>query len=246
MLEAAIFDLVDANRILAHENVVDAYGHVSIRHPSAPDRFLLARSLSPELVEAADILEFGIDGEPTAPGPTPYLERFIHAGIYEARPDVMAVVHSHEDAVLPFTVTDTPLFPVIHTASDMGATVPNWDIADEFGATNLLVTNRSQGRGLARCLGVNSTVLMRGHGFACVGRSLVEAVKIAVYVPRNARVLADAMRFGAVKPLSEGEIAIRSRVAANSPQMRRAWDYWRTRAGRCPGCAPTGPGLTSA
>jgi len=230
MLNKLIDDLVDANRILANEDVVDAYGHVSLRHPDRPDHFLLSRSRSPELVERGDILEFDSRGEPVQSGPTPYLERFIHAGIYAARPDVNVVIHSHADVVLPFTITDMPLRPVIHTASDMGAAAPVWDIADKFGDTNLLVTNIEQGHDLAHCLACNSTVLMRGHGFTVVGRSLVEAVKTAVYMPRNARILLEALRLGHVKYLSEGEIAVRREVKPDAPQMTRAWDYWKSRA----------------
>ncbi len=231
-LRSAIDDLVDANRILANENVVDGYGHVSVRHPFIPNQFLLSRSRSPELVEQADILEFNLDGEPVQSGATPYLERFIHGAIYEARPDVNAVIHSHADEVLPFTLTTMPLRPVIHTASDMGINVPLWDIRDEFGDTDLLVRNIRQGRDLAKCLGANNVVLMRGHGFAAAGRSLVEVVKIAVYLPRNAKIQLEAMRMGQVKELSQGEIDIRRQVKPDASPMKRAWEYWRFRAGR--------------
>src|SRR2546427_3046374 len=153
-LDALIQDLVIANRILAKEEVVDAYGHVSIRHPDNPNHFLIAGSVAPELVGAEDIVELDLDGQPVRDqSPALYLERFIHAAIFEARPDVMAVVHAHAEAVLPFTVTKTPLRPVIHSGSFMGAEVPVWDIADRFGDTNLLVADVAQGRDLARGLG---------------------------------------------------------------------------------------------
>ncbi len=201
-------ELVIANRILANENVVDAYGHVSVRHPDDPDRYLLARSVAPELVEPGDIIDFRLDGTPTREEKRAlYLERFIHGAIYEARPDVVAVVHAHAEAVLPFTVTKTPLRPVIHSGSFMGAEVPVWDIADQFGDTNLLVTNMAQGRDLARCLGRNNVTLMRGHGFAAAARSLIEVVRMSVYTPRNA----------GYKPYS--------------PETQRAWEYWARRAG---------------
>jgi len=232
-LDKTVRHLVIANRILAHEGVVDAYGHVSVRHPQHPDRYLLSRSLSPELVEAKDIKTYMLNGDPVEQdGHHPYLERFIHGAIYEARPDVHAVIHSHADDVLPFSITRAPLFPVIHTASDMGAEVPVWDIEDRFGDTNLLVTNVDQGRDLACCLAHNCTVLMRGHGFTTTGRTLIEAVKAAVYMPRNARILMEAGRLGGeVKPLSKGEIAVRRNVDPESPAMQRAWEYWSRRAG---------------
>jgi HCOMODA/2-hydroxy-3-carboxy-muconic semialdehyde decarboxylase len=228
----AVRDLVAANRILASEGVVDAYGHVSMRHPEHPDRYLLSRSRSPELVEAGDIKTYLLDGTPVDDdGHQPYLERFIHGAIYEARPDLHAVIHSHAPSVLPFTISETPLVPVIHTASDMGHTVPVWDIRRQFGDTNLLVTTMEQGRDLACCMGNCRSVLMRGHGFSTTGRSLVEAVKAAIYLPQNAKVQIEAMKLGRFTPLSAGEIDIRSQVAPGASQMRRAWEYWAQRAG---------------
>lgn len=236
MLTDLIRDLVTANRILAHQGVVDAYGHVSVRHPDNPEWYLLSRSRSPELVEPADIKVYRLDGTPVEDdGHQPYLERFIHGAIYEARPDIRAVIHSHAGSVLPFTVCDAPLVPVIHTASDMGHRVPLWDIHAKFGDTNLLVTCMEHGRDMACCMGENKSVLMRGHGFTTTGRSLVEAVKAAIYLPENARVLMQAMQMGKVIPLTQGEVEIRSRVDPDSPQMQRAWEYWSRRAGMATG-----------
>src|SRR5882757_162530 len=137
-LDQAIQNLVIANRILAYEEVVDAYGHVSIRHPDSRDKFLLSRSRSPELVTSSDIIVHNIDGSPDEPTTVPlYLERFIHAAAYESRPEVNAVVHSHAEDVLPFTLGGAPLRPVYHAASAMGSDIPTWDIRDKFGdATN--------------------------------------------------------------------------------------------------------------
>ncbi len=240
-VQQAIAQLVAANRILANQGIVDAYGHVSIRHPENPNRYFLSRSLSPELVTAQDILEFHLDGEPVhKDGPTPYLERFIHGGVYEKRPEIQAVVHSHADAVLPFTISDVPLIPVIHTASDMGSEIPVWDIRDNFGDTNMLVVDMAQGRDMAEGLADHCVVLMRGHGFTATGRSLVEVVKISVYLPRNAAIQMQArMLGGTVKALSGGEIEIRSKVSPTSMQMWRAWEYWCKLAGADPGQSPT-------
>ena len=232
-IESALGDLVIANRILANENVVDAYGHVSLRHPRDPQRFFLARSLSPDRVERGDIMEFDLEGNPTGgDARQPYLERFIHAAAYEARPDVQAVVHAHAEDVLPFGISAAPLRPVIHSGSFMGEHVPLWDIRDRFGDTNLLVTSMAQGRDLARTLGGNNVALMRGHGFVAAARSLIEVVRMSVYVPRNARVLLAGLRLGEVKPLSPGEIAARNAgYKPYSPETWRAWEYWATRAG---------------
>ena len=146
-LDRVINDLVIANRILAKEDVVDAYGHVSVRHPDNPKRFFLARSLAPELIQKDDIVEHDLECHAVKDEKRSlYLERFIHGAIYEARPDVMAVVHAHAEDILPFGIADgTPLRPVIHSGSFIGAHVPVWDIADKFGDTNLLVANVEQG-----------------------------------------------------------------------------------------------------
>jgi ribulose-5-phosphate 4-epimerase/fuculose-1-phosphate aldolase len=231
-LQRAIRDLVVANRILANEGVVDAYGHVSLRHPLHPGRYLLSRSRAPVLVEDDDIVEFDLEGN-AAGGDTrpPYLERYIHGAIYEARPEIQAVVHAHAEAVLPFTVSTTPLRPVVHSASFIGPRIPVWDIQDNFGDTNLLVMNTAQGRDLARCLGAARVALMRGHGFVAVGRSLPEAVRASVYLPVNARVLSEALRLGEVKSLSPGEIEAYASMKQDDPAMYRAWEYWAVRAG---------------
>ena len=234
-LERLLHDLVIANRILAHEGVLDAYGHVSVRNPLRPDHFFLSRSRSPELVTREDIMEFDYAGNPT-PGDTrpPYLERFIHGGIYEARPDIHAVVHSHADEVLPFTIANRVLQPVIHTASDMGSRVSVWDIRDKFGDTNMLVVNPEQGRDLAQCLGPDRVVLMRGHGFAAGAPSLFQVVKTAVYLPLNARTLKEGLQLGEVKTLSPGEVAVRATTDQDAPASRRAWEYWCRRINMTP------------
>jgi len=234
-LDSIFRDLVIANRILATEEVVDAYGHVSIRHPKNPNHFLIARSLAPDLVTADDIVELGLDGQPVGNEKrTLYLERFVHAAIFEARPEVMAVVHAHAEDILPFGIADaTRLRPVIHSGSFVGSEVPVWDIADNFGDTNLLVTNMEQGRDLAKCLGGNNVALMRGHGFAAAGRSLIEVVRMSVYLPRNARALLRAKQLGGrIKYLSQGEIDARNRgYSPYSTETWRAWEYWANKAG---------------
>jgi HCOMODA/2-hydroxy-3-carboxy-muconic semialdehyde decarboxylase len=234
---AAIEDLVRANRILSREGVVDAFGHVSIRHPEHSDRFLLSRARSPELVEPDDIMTFGLDGEPVeAGGAKPYLERFIHAAIYAARPDLQSVVHSHSPSIIPFGVTTEVLRPIMHSCAAIGPAVPVWDAEDRFGATNLLVADIEMGRDMARVMGQGPSVLMRGHGSTVGGRSLREAVYTAVYLEVNASLQMRALQLGTPKFLSEGEIAqVRSRAddPAGKPGegFNRAWDYWCRRAG---------------
>jgi ribulose-5-phosphate 4-epimerase/fuculose-1-phosphate aldolase len=234
-LDSIIKDLVIANRILAKEDVVDAYGHISMRNPDNPKSFFISRSLAPELIEKGDIVELGLDGEPLKNEKRSlYLERFIHAAIYEARPDINSVVHAHAEDTLPFGIAAaTKLKPVIHSGSFIGPNVPVWDIADKFGATNVLVTNMAQGRDLAKCLGKNSVALMRGHGFASAARSLIEVVRLSVYLPRNARALMRAkMLGGKIKYLSKGEIDARNKgYSPYSTETWRAWEYWANKAG---------------
>ena len=234
-LDTIIKDLVIANRILAREDVVDAYGHISVCQPDNPKRFFISRSLAPELIEKDDIVELGLDGEPVNNEKRSlYLERFIHAAIYEARPDINSVVHAHAEDTLPFGIAAaTKLKPVIHSGSFIGPNVPVWDIADKFGATNVLVTNMAQGRDLAKCLGKNSVALMRGHGFASAARSLIEVVRLSVYLPRNARALMRAkMLGGKIKYLSKGEIDARNKgYSPYSTETWRAWEYWANKAG---------------
>jgi HCOMODA/2-hydroxy-3-carboxy-muconic semialdehyde decarboxylase len=232
-LRKLIGELVAANRILANENIVDAYGHVSIRHPEDPGKFLLSRSRSPELVEPEDIMIFTLDGKPADGRSDPvYFERFIHCGAYELLPHVNSVIHSHARSVLPFTISSVRMKPVIHTASPCGCELPVWDIEDNFGATNLLVSNVEQGRDLARTFKENRATLMRGHGFTAIGRSLAEALRVAIYLPVNAQVMMDAIRLGgSIKCLTDGEIEVRESAGPEGSDIRRAMDYWARRAG---------------
>jgi len=231
-LGQAARDVVIGNRILAHEGVVDAYGHVSVRHPREPGRYFLSRSRAPELVELGDVIEYDLAGNAVGgDARAPYLERFIHGAIYEARPDVQAVVHAHAEAVLPFTISPTPLRPVMHMASFIGARLPVWDIRDRFGATNLLVVNMAQGRDLARTLGAEARGAHAGPRVLGSRALAPEVIRMAVYMPVNARVLLEALRLGEVKALSPGEIEAHSSMRPDDPSMRRSWEYWAARAG---------------
>jgi HCOMODA/2-hydroxy-3-carboxy-muconic semialdehyde decarboxylase len=235
-LDFVIEELVTANRILAHENVVDAFGHISARHPDDPSKFLLSRSLAPELIEAGDIMQFKLDGTPVDDSRKAYLERFIHGAIYEARPDVQSVVHNHSPSVIPFGVTGTTLKPLLHMCASCGHEVPIWDCRDNFGDTTLLVSDMAMGRDLARHLEQRPTTLMRGHGATVVGRSVRHAVFISVYLEVGAKLQMQAMAMtgvtnGEIKYLSKGEVdKITARV--NDYTLNRAWENWARRAGR--------------
>ncbi|HIM63027.1 MAG TPA: class II aldolase/adducin family protein [Dehalococcoidia bacterium] len=225
--------LVTANRILAREGVVDAYGHVSIRHPERPDRYILSQSRAPDLVELSDLMEYTLEGDPVdQQGRSMYTERPIHGGIYQAREDVMAIVHNHSPTVIPFSVTDTPLRPMFHLGAIIGSELPVWDIRDNFQDTNMLVTNMEQGRDLAACLGGRRVSLMRGHGCVIAGQTIREVVMASVYLQVNAGLLLQSLQLGEVKYLSPGEIEMMSDSQMRLTGQERAWEYWANRAGR--------------
>ncbi|WP_407160653.1 class II aldolase/adducin family protein [Bradyrhizobium sp. STM 3557] len=215
--------------MLADLGIVDGFGHVSARHPTNPQHFLMARSVAPALVTADDIMEFDENGEPVdARGRAIFLERFIHAAIYRARPDVMGVVHAHSPGVIPFANGKTPLKPMFHNGAFLGAGTPVWDIAKDFGATDMLVRNNAIGNSLAQALGDKAIVLMRGHGDVAVGSAVKVAVFRAYYTDVNARLQTQALALGPdITFLSPEESA--KADAVNMIIMERVWNLWRLR-----------------
>ena len=228
-----------ANRILANEGVFDAFGHVSVRHPTDPGRYLLPRSRSPGLIEPADVLEFTLDSEPVTP-PTVqlYAERVIHGCIYEARPDVTAVCHHHAPAVMPFCIAGVPIVPVFHLGAAAGETLPFWNQRDEFGDTNLLVVKPEEGRSLARALGSHAAVLMNNHGATVVGRDLRELVSRSIFMCQNAHYQLHAHLLGKVATLSAGESRLAGSLNAMPNVTNRTWEYWTLRLDRAGGLPP--------
>ena len=231
---ALIEDLVAANRILYDQGVVDGFGHVSVRHDKRPGHFLLARSMAPGLVAAADIMEFDREGEAVDPqGRTPYLERFIHSEIFKTRPEVQAVVHSHSPSVIPFGVVAVGLQPIYHMSSFLGAGVPVFEIREAGGAaTDMLIRDPALGAAVARKLGGSAVVLMRGHGNVVVGQSIEQVVFRAIYTEINAKLQAEALRLG------QGEVAFLNAeeaakaTATNNLVLSRAWELWKQQAFR--------------
>lgn len=222
-------DLVAANRILAGLGVLDGFGHVSVRHPVRPDRYLLARNCAAEAVCIDDIMQFDLWSRPVDGDPrTPYLERFIHGRIYAARPDVRAVVHSHAPAVVPFAASSVPLAPVYHMASFLGCGAPVFEMREHFATTDLLVRNNEQAACLAEAVAQGPVVLMRGHGFCAVGRDLPEAVFRAHYTQQNADAQQRAVALGgSVTYLDAGECAFATET--NRQVMARPWGLWKAK-----------------
>jgi ribulose-5-phosphate 4-epimerase/fuculose-1-phosphate aldolase len=224
-------DLVAANRILVDQGVVDGYGHVSVRHDKAADRYLMSRSIAPELVTAADIMEYDLDSVPVDPqGRATYLERFIHGEIYRVRPDVRAIVHNHSPSVIPFGVTGAQLRPLYHMSAFLWPGVPIFEIRSAGGpGTDMLIRNPALGQALARTLGAGPVALMRGHGAVVVAGNLPEAVFRSVYTEVNARLQAQAMALGGPVTYLDPEEAKKAQ-AALAGTIPRPWELWKRKA----------------
>ena len=226
-----IEDLVAGNRILAMEGVLDGMGHISVRHPARTDRFYLARSMAPELVTAADILEYDLEGNAIdARDRTSYLERFIHSEIFKARPDVRAVVHCHTPSLIPFAASDVPLRAMYHMAAFVADGVPVFDIRTAAGVTDLLVRDAALGKALAQALGQKSAALMRGHGAVVVAASIPNVVGRSIYLDVNARAQAQAIALGGKITYVEADEA-RLRMS-DTNEYSRAWDLWKRKVTR--------------
>lgn len=224
---ALIDDLVTANHILANEGILDGYGHVSVRDPRSPNHYFLSRSLAPGLVTAADIIEYDLDSNPVGDTRQSYRERFIHGEIYKTRPDVMAIVHDHSPAVIPFSVSSVPLRAVAHMAAFIGTGVPVFEIRAVDGMTDMLVSDEKRGQALAKVLGDHPAGLMRGHGAVITGANVKEAVGRAYYLDLDAKLQEQAMLLGGKVTYFEPEEA---KKTAPQDGFVRAWDVWKRKA----------------
>jgi len=242
-----IAELALANRILAHEGVLDAFGHVSVRHPGDPNRYLLSRSRSPLLIEPGDILEYTLDSQPVKPPKAHlYAERVIHGCIYQARDDVMAVCHHHAPAVMPFCIAGKPIQPVFHLGAAMGEDAPFWDQYDEFGDTNLLVVKPEEGQSLARTLGKHNAVLMNRHGATVVGGGLKELVSRSIFMCQNADYQLRALALGTPDRLHPGEVKLAGMLSLLPTVVTRTWEYWSMRLKASGAIPPRGRAARSA
>jgi ribulose-5-phosphate 4-epimerase/fuculose-1-phosphate aldolase len=229
-LHEVIEDVVAGNRILAQHGVLDGFGHVSARHPDDAGKFLLSRSLAPELVTPADVMTFDLDSlAQGGDARKPYLERFIHGEIYKARPEVMSIVHSHSPSVIPFAVSSVKLRPIYHMSGFLSGETEVFDIRTHFGCTDMLVRNGAHGAALAKELGARGVVLMRGHGFVAVGESIPIAVYRAIYTEMNAALQQKAIALGGEVTYLDVEEA-RLAEATNRSVVERPWQLWKTKA----------------
>ena len=240
-------DLATAYRIVANEGILDAFGHISLRNPNNPQRYLLSRSRAPGLVQPDDLLEYDLDSNPIVP-PTvrPYSERVIHGEIFKARPDVNAVCHHHAPSIMPFAISGMPLVPVFHLGAAMGLRAPVWDSRDEFGDTNLLVVKPEEGASLARALGKASIVVMRRHGATVVGGELRELVFRTIYSAKNAEHQLAAHMLGHVSPLTDGEAEMAGQLNLAPGPLARAYEYWVRRLAEREGRSKSDPILRAA
>jgi HCOMODA/2-hydroxy-3-carboxy-muconic semialdehyde decarboxylase len=220
-------ELALANRILAHEGIVDAFGHISVRHPTDPGRFLISRHRAPELVAPEDILEYTLDTEPVHPTHfRHYGERVIHGCIYQARPDIIAVCHHHAPSMMPYAISRAAMVPVYHLGASMGVRVPYWDSRTDFGSTALVLVKPEEGRSLAKALGQGWMILMGRHGATAAGKSIRECVFRTIFSCKNAELQTQARLLGHVEPLDEKEVELAAAYNLRPGPLERAWDYW--------------------
>ena len=222
-------DLVLANKILFHFNVVDAFGHISVRDDRDPqNQYLMARHLPPGMVTAKDIVTFDMDSNPLSHADMPQMsERFIHGEIFKMRPDVISVVHCHARPLIPFgTAKGARLRPMTHMCGFLGCGVPIYEIRDAGGMTDMLVRTAPLGKALAETLADKAVVLMRGHGATMVGKSIQETVFRAVYSMDNAvvQMQAHALAAGGEVEFLSREEAEKSMGGRNVP---RSWSLWK-------------------
>jgi ribulose-5-phosphate 4-epimerase/fuculose-1-phosphate aldolase len=217
-----IEDQVRAYRILVNEQVLDSFGHVSVRSPDDPGQFLMPTAMPPSLVTPDDIVTFSVEtSQPLdARGRRVNGERYLHGEIYKARPDVNAVIHSHSQAILPLSIANVPLMPVVLQAGFLPPQTPNFEIRDvrPEGESGGQITDIPRARALAECLGEHPAALLRGHGNVVVGSSVRQAVVYACYIDVNARMQMQAMALGKVIPLDEAE-----RFSPRDFDINRPW-----------------------
>jgi HCOMODA/2-hydroxy-3-carboxy-muconic semialdehyde decarboxylase len=223
-------DLVAAYRILADHGLLDGWGHVSVRHDKDPNRYLMARGMSADMVTAKDIIEFDLDSRPVDTHGLPisalFTERYIHGEIYKMRPDVVAVVHTHAPSLIPFGDTKVPLKPMYHRAAFIAFGIPVFEIRERAGMTDMLIRNAGLGHDLAEALGDHPAILMRGHGAAITAPTLQRVVARTIFLSLDATLQADAMRMGA--PITYLDIEEARKIEAREGHgLARTWEGWK-------------------
>ncbi len=210
-----------ACRVLAMEGHADiTQGHVSCRHPGTPYYWIKASGLGLDEVTADDVVLMDLDGNRIWGRGQPHSELPIHAEIYRARADVMAVVHTHPPYATAFAASDVPLRPVSHEGALFWPEVPRYTFT-----TDLVVT-REQGEALARSLGAARACLMRNHGIVTVGSSVEEAALFALQLERAAKLQILAACLGPYTWTPDAETAQKAAHLHSPRQLERNWSYY--------------------
>jgi HCOMODA/2-hydroxy-3-carboxy-muconic semialdehyde decarboxylase len=191
----------------------------------------MPRAMPPALVSRADIVEVGLDCKPVAPeAPRLNGERYIHCQVYKARPDVQSVIHTHDLAVIPFGIAGVPLLPVVAQAGFLPPETPLFEVRDvnpNAPKRGMLVLNAQLGDALAKTLGANPVVLMRGHGDTVVGSSVREATVRTLYTHIDAQAQFAGMALNPkVKALDDAELAVN---ASENFDADRPWQNYKQR-----------------
>jgi L-ribulose-5-phosphate 4-epimerase len=216
-------DIIAASRILSREGLVQGFGHVSARIPDS-DLFVITPRIALELVQPGQLVVVNLQGQVLeAPAP-PSFETALHTAIFNARPDVNAITRIHARTANIFSVTDTPLDAVHNHGSFFSGGVPVFRTID-------LISTRELGEGAAAALGDAAAVLLQGNGQATVGRTIPEAVMMAIYLEEAAQVLYGAMQVGTPRFLPREAAGSRRKEALPPPDMERAWNFFKSRVG---------------
>jgi L-ribulose-5-phosphate 4-epimerase len=213
-------DLISACRILCHKKLVEGFGHVSARIPDS-DLFLMTPRVALALVTEDELLTLNLEGEVVAGTRPPPSETWLHTAVMKAKPGVNAIVRIHGRIANIFSVTDRKLEPVHNHGSFFAGGVPVFYKPD-------LITTQKLGEEVARALGVGPAVLLRGNGQVTVGRTIPEAVMMAIYLEEAAEILYGALQIGTPIPLTVDESLKRQVEALPPVDMERAWNFFKS------------------
>ena len=216
-------DIIAAARILSREGLVQGFGHVSARIPDS-DLFVITPRIALELVEPGQLVVVNLQGQVLEAPAAPSFETALHTAIFNARPDVNAITRVHARTANIFSVTDTALDAVHNHGSFFSGGVPVFRTID-------LISTRELGQGAAAALGDAAAVLLQGNGQATVGRTIPEAVMMAIYLEEAAQVLYGAMQVGTPRLLPGEAAGSRQKEALPPPDMERAWNFFKSRVG---------------
>lgn len=221
--------LADAGRVLAHEGQGDyVAGHVSLRIPDQPDRFLLKPAgIGLEEMTDENIITVDIEGNKVAGGAGRHNEVFIHSEVLRARPDVQAVIHTHAIYAVVFSSLGKPLLPVSNDGAFFANGLP------VFSETTELIINQQRGKAVARTLGSHGALLLRNHGIVTTAATMEEAVFLALKLNQACHIQLMAEWAGGPALVGElGEAKVKGAYASRPDIHKAAFDYVLRRSKR--------------